>query len=44
MTVVGYKASKIYWTAFSNKGGFVKPGHSVNVVIGQFRAEGLVVH
>ncbi len=37
------QAGKTYWMAFSNKGGFVKPGHRVNVVIGQFRAEGLVV-
>lgn len=37
------EAGKIYWMAFSNKGGYVKPGHRVNVVIGQFRAEGLVV-
>ena len=34
---------KVYWMAFSNKGGYVKPGHRVNVVIGQFRAEGLIV-
>ena len=34
---------KSYWMAFSNKGRFVKRGHRVNVVIGQFRAEGLVV-
>jgi hypothetical protein len=34
---------KVYWMAFSNKGGYVKPGHRVDVVIGQFRAEGLVV-
>ena len=34
---------RMYWMAFSNKGGFVKPGHRVNVVIGQFRVEGLVV-
>ncbi|MBZ5569932.1 MAG: hypothetical protein LAN64_19050 [Acidobacteriia bacterium] len=32
-----------YWMAFSNKGRLVKPGHRVNVVIGNFRAEGLVV-
>jgi hypothetical protein len=31
------------WMAFSNKGRFVKPGDRVNVVIGQFRAEGLLV-
>jgi len=35
---------KMYWMAFSNKGGFVKPGHRVDVVIGLFRAEGLIVH
>jgi hypothetical protein len=29
--------------AFSNKGRLVKRGDRVNVVIGQFRAEGLVV-
>ncbi len=37
------EAGKMYWMAFSNKGGFVKPGHRVNVVIGDFHAEGLVV-
>jgi len=37
------ESGKVYWMAFSNKGGFVKPGHRVNVVIGQFRAEGLIV-
>lgn len=37
------EAGKIYWMAFSNKGGFVKPGHRVDVIIGDFRAEGLVV-
>jgi hypothetical protein len=36
-------AGKVYWMAFSNKGRPVKPGHRVNVVIGSFRAEGLVV-
>ncbi len=34
---------KIYWMAFSNKGRYVKPGHRVNVVIGAFRADGLIV-
>jgi hypothetical protein len=34
---------KVYWMAFSNRGGHVKPGHRVDVVIGQFRATGLVV-
>ena len=37
------EAGKVYWMAFSNKGGYVKPGHRVNVVIGQFRVDGLVV-
>lgn len=37
------EADKMYWMAFSNKGRPVKPGHRVNVVIGNFRAEGLVV-
>ena len=32
-----------YWMAFSNKGRLVKRGDHVNVVIGQFRADGLVV-
>ena len=34
---------KTYWMAFSNRGGPVKRGDRVNVVIGQFRAVGLVV-
>lgn len=34
---------KIYWMAFSNKGRVVKRGAHVNVVIGDFKAEGLVV-
>jgi hypothetical protein len=34
---------KSYWMAFSNKGQFVKRGDRVNVVIGTFHAEGLVV-
>jgi hypothetical protein len=37
------EAGKMYWMAFSNKGGFVKPGDRVNVIIGGFHAEGLVV-
>lgn len=37
------QAGKMYWMAFSNKGGFVKPGHRVNIVIGEFRIEGLIV-
>jgi hypothetical protein len=37
------EAGKVYWMAFSNKGGLVKPGDRVNVVIDGFHAEGLVV-
>jgi hypothetical protein len=37
------EAGKVYWMAFSNRGGLVKPGHRVDVVIGQFRAQGLIV-
>ena len=34
---------KSYWMAFSNPGRKVKPGDRVDVVIGQFRAEDLIV-
>jgi hypothetical protein len=37
------EAGKIYWMLFSNKGGYVKRGDRVSVVIGDFRADGLVV-
>jgi len=37
------EAGKSYWMAFSNKGRHVKRGDHVSVVIGQFRADGLVV-
>lgn len=37
------EAGKSYWMAFSNKGRVVKRGDKVDVVIGQFRAIGLVV-
>ena len=37
------ETGKAYWMAFSNKGRYVKPGHRVNIVIGNFRAEGLIV-
>ena len=36
-------AGKSYWMAFSNKGRLVKRGDRVNIVIGNFRAEGLAV-
>ncbi|HUD63106.1 MAG TPA: hypothetical protein VMQ17_00935 [Candidatus Sulfotelmatobacter sp.] len=34
---------RTYWMLFSNKGGHVKRGDRVSVVIGKFRADGLVV-
>jgi hypothetical protein len=37
------ETGKAYWMAFSNKGRYVQPGHRVNVVIGNFRADGLMV-
>ena len=37
------ESGKSYWMVFSNKGGPVKPGHRVSVVIGQVRIDGLVV-
>ncbi len=37
------EAGRTYWMAFSNKGRMVKRGARVSVVIGQFRADGLVV-
>ena len=37
------EAGKSYWMAFSNKGRLVKRGDRVSVVIGRFRANGLVV-
>jgi hypothetical protein len=37
------EADKAYWMAFSNKGRPVKKGDRVDVVIGQFWAQGLIV-
>lgn len=37
------EAGKSYWMAFSNKDRLVKRGDRVSVVIGKFRADGLVV-
>lgn len=37
------EAGKSYWMAFSNKGGLVKKGDLVTVVVGNFHATGLVV-
>jgi hypothetical protein len=36
-------AGKSYWMAFSNSGRRVRPGDRVDVQIGNFRAQGLVV-
>jgi hypothetical protein len=37
------EAGKTYWMLFSNKGEYVRRGDRVNVVIGSFHADGLVV-
>ena len=37
------EAGKVYWMALSNKGRPVKKGDHVDVVIGSFHAQGLVV-
>jgi len=37
------KEGRVYFVLFGNPGGFVKPGNRVTVVIGEFRAEDLVV-
>lgn len=37
------ETGRSYWIAFSNKGRLVKRGDRVNVVVGTFRADGLVV-
>ncbi|MGC2197715.1 MAG: hypothetical protein WA628_23795 [Terriglobales bacterium] len=37
------ESGQTYWMAFSNKGRLVKRGDRVTVVIGKFRADGLVV-
>jgi hypothetical protein len=37
------EAGRFYWMVFSNKGGVVKHGDRVSVVIGKFRADGLVI-
>ncbi len=40
---VAPEAGKSYWMVFSNKGRRVKRGDRVNIVIGEFRADGLAV-
>jgi hypothetical protein len=37
------KAGMEYWMVFSNKGNLVKQGDRVNVIIGNFHADGLLV-
>jgi hypothetical protein len=37
------EAGKSYWMAFSNSGRLLKPGDRVDIVIGKFRARGLMV-
>lgn len=37
------EADRQYWMVFSNKRGVVKPGDRVSVIIGKFRADGLLV-
>ena len=37
------EAGRSYWMAFSNKGRLVKRGDHINIVIGEFHADGLVV-
>ena len=37
------EAGKEYWMVFSNKGNFVKPGDRVDVLIGSFHADSLMV-
>jgi len=37
------ESGRVYWMAFSNPRRTVKPGDHVNVVIGHFHAEGLLV-
>ena len=37
------QSGRSYWMLFSNKGGHVRRGDHVSVVIGEFRADGLVV-
>jgi hypothetical protein len=37
------QAGQEYWMVFSNKGNLIKPGDRVNVMIGSFHADGLMV-
>lgn len=37
------KAGEQFWMVFSNKGNLIKPGDRVDVIIGSFHADGLLV-
>jgi hypothetical protein len=37
------EAGKSYWMAFSNSGRLLKPGDRVDIVIGNFHAQGLLI-
>lgn len=37
------ESGRSYWMVFSNKGEKVKPGDRVSIVVGRFRADGLLV-
>ncbi|RQR27311.1 MULTISPECIES: hypothetical protein [unclassified Burkholderia] len=37
------QAGQEYWMVFSNKGNAIKPGERVNVLVGSFHIDGLVV-
>jgi len=37
------EAGKSYWMAFSNSGRLLRPGDRVDIIIGNFRARGLLV-
>ena len=37
------ESNKDYWMVFSNKGNLVRAGDRVNVIIGPFHAESLLV-
>jgi hypothetical protein len=37
------EAGKTYWVLFSNRGGVVKPGDKVSVIVGSIRIDGLVI-
>jgi len=34
---------RVYWMFFGNPGGFVKSGDKVTIIIGGFKADGLIV-